>query len=154
MKKALFVSTLLLFSLTSCFDLEEEPILLVNPDAVIKAHVKDQKIFATAMVNVNPQVLTAGNISTSFEFSGELAIYNTENGTIIDVNTFSGGGLSQVYTVSADTLGHERFVVVASGTVKAYADIGNDGETNNDQLISEGEFYSESQYMVSDLLAP
>ncbi len=140
--------------MNSCLNLEEESILLINPTADISAHVKDHKIFATALVNVNPQVLTAGNIPTLFEFSGELAIYNTLNGTIIDVNTFSGGGLSQVYSVSADTLGQERFVVVATGTIKAYADEGNDGDTSNDKIISEGDFYSENQFVVGELLTP
>ncbi len=140
--------------MTSCFDLEEEPILLIKPSAELSAHVKDQKIFATALVNVNPQVLSAGNLPIHFEFSGELAIYNTQNGTILDVNTFSGGGLSQVNSVSADTLGQERFVVVATGTIKAYSDTNNDGKTSNDKLISEGDFYSENQFVVGELLTP
>lgn len=143
---------LILIFTVSCINIEEEPILLVNPTAEISAHVKNEKIYATVLVNVNPQVLTAGNIPILFDFSGELAIYNTETGNIIDVNTFSGDGLSQVYTVSADTASHERFVVTASGRIQAFADIGNDGDPDNDKLIASGDFYREAQYVVSELV--
>jgi len=141
-----------LIALTSCLDLEEEPILLINPTAEISAHIKDDKIYATGLISANPQMLTVGNIPIIFEFSGDIAIYNTENGTIIDVNAFSGGGLSQVYTVSADTVKHERFIVIASGNIKVYSDVGNDGETSNNNLISEGDFYKESQFIISEML--
>ena len=83
---------------------------------------------------------------------GELAIYNTETGNIIDVNAFGSGGLSQVYTVTADTASHERFVVIASGTINAYADIGNDEDPSNDKLISSGDFYKEEQFIVADFI--
>lgn len=154
MKNSLLLAILAGLGLSSCLSIEEEPILQINPSAEISAHIRDQKIYATALVNVNPQVFFTGNIPTIYTFSGELAIYNTLNGNIIDVNAFSGGGLSQVYSVSADTASHDRFVVVASGTIKAYADIGNDGDDANDKLISEGDFYQEAQFMVSELVQP
>jgi len=149
---SLFVAAALLMGLTSCLNLEEEPILLINPTAEISAHIKNQKIFATSLVNVNPQVLVAGNLPTLFKFTGELSIYNTENGDIIDVNAFSGSGLSKVYSVSAEVMAHDRFVVIASGNIDAFADIGNDEDESNDKLISTGEFYAERQFIVSDLL--
>ncbi len=152
MKAIYFVPVLTLISVVSCLNLEEEPILLINPTTVISAHIKNERIFATALVTVNPQVLTAGNIPTLFEFLGELAIYNTITGNIIDVNSFTGGGLSQVYTVTADTATHDRFVVIASGTINAYADIGNDADRSNDKLISSGDFYEEAQYFITDIL--
>lgn len=152
MKKPFAIAALAALLLTGCLDLEEEPILLIHPSAEISAHIKNQKVYATALVNVNPQVLAAGNIPTIFKFTGELAIYNTINGNIIDVNAFSGGGLSQVYSVSDDTVTHERFVVIASGTIEAFADIGNDGDESNDKLVSMGEFYSEQQFLVNDLI--
>lgn len=152
MKTIALVSILALISVVSCLNLEEEPILLINPTSEISAHIKNERIFATALITVNPQVLTAGNIPILFEFLGELAIYNTENGNIIDVNSFSGGGLSQVYTVAADTASHDRFVVIASGTINAYADIGNDDDPSNDKLISSGDFHQEAQFIISELL--
>jgi len=88
------------------------------------------------------------------EFSGELAIYNTNTGNVIDVNAFSGGGLSQVYTVTADTASHDRFVVIASGTIDAYADLGNDADPSNDKLISSGDFYQEAQFILADFFPP
>ena len=148
------VILLCLMMLISCIRIEEEPILLINPTVEISAHVKNERIYATALINVNPQILTAGNIPTIYEFLGELAIYNTETGTIIDVNAFSGGGLSQVYTVTADTASHERFVVIASGTIDVFADIGNDGDSTNDKLVSSGDFHSEAVFLVSDFLIP
>jgi len=144
---------LLAVSLNSCLDIEEEPILLIGPTAQISAHIKNSKIYATALINVNAQVLTIGNIPSVYEFSGDLSIYDTNNGNKIDVNAFSGGGLSQAYTVSADTTNRPRFIVVASGTINAYADIENDGNPDNDKLISTGDFYSEEQFIVADLIS-
>ena len=136
----------------SCINLEEEPILMVYPTAELSAHIKNEQIYATVLINVNPQVLTAGNIPILFDFSGELAIYNTETGNIIDVNAFSGDGLSQVYTVRADTASHTRFIVTASGRIQAFADIGSDGDESNDKLIASGDFYQEAQYLISELV--
>ena len=141
----------LIFSV-GCLNIEEEPILLVNPTAELSAHIKNQQIYATVLINVNPQVLTAGNIPILFDFSGELAIYNAETGNIIDVNAFSGAGLSQVYTVRADTASHERFIVTANGRIRAFADIGNDGDESNDKQIAVGDFYREAQYIISELV--
>lgn len=154
MKLQYIFPILALVLLSSCLNIEEEPILLINPTTEISAHIKNERIYATALVMVNPQVLTAGNIPTIFEFLGELAIYNTKTGNQIDTEAFSGGGLSQVYTVSADTLSHDRFVVIASGTINAYADIGNDSDPSNDKLISSGDFYKEEQFIVDELQAP
>ncbi len=150
MKAQYLIPILAVTLLASCLKIEEEPILLINPTTEISAHIKNERIFATALVTINPQVLTAGNIPTIFEFLGELAIYNTKTGSVIDVNAFNGGGLSQVYTVTADTASHDRFVVVASGTIKAYADIGNDDDSSNDKLISSGDFYQEAQFIISE----
>lgn len=149
-KSTLFIASLI--ALTSCLNVEDEPLITINPTATISAHIKNQKIYTTALVDVNPQVQKAGNISMRFTFEGELAIYNTINGNIIDVHTFTGGGLSQAYTVTADTLGRERFVVIASGSIKAFADSGNDGDPSNDRLISSGDFYQEESYLVSELV--
>lgn len=154
MKPKFVLPVLAFFMLISCIRIEEEPILLINPTADISAHIKNRKIFATVLINVNPQVLTPGNIPTIFDFTGQMAIYNTATGNEIDVKAFSGGGLSQVYTVSADTTKQERFVVIASGTIDAYADIGNDEDASNDKLISSGHFYQEQQFILKDLLPP
>lgn len=154
MKSLYIVPMLALILLSSCINLEEEPILLIDPTTVITAHIKNERIYATALVSVNPEVLTPGNIPTIYEFFGELAIFNTKTGNIIDANAFSGGGLSQVYTVTADTVSHDRFVVIASGSIEAYADIENDGDPSNDKLISTGDFYAEEQFIVADFNAP
>ena len=154
MKALYLIPTLAFFVLISCIRIEEEPILLINPTTEISAHVRNERIYATALINVNPQILTAGNIPIIFKFSGELAIYNTNSGDIIDSNALSGQGLSQVYTVTADTATHQRFVVIASGTIIAYADIGNDDDSSNDKIISAGDFYQEATYLVSDFIIP
>jgi len=146
----LIVCSLLL--LTSCLNIEEEPIIVINNTAEISAHIKNQKIYATALLSVYPQLLTTGNIPTRYEFSGDLAIYDTNNGNIIDINNFGGGGLAQVYTVSADTTGRDRFIIIASGSIEAYADIENDGDTSNDKLLISGDFYQEAQFLVSELV--
>ncbi len=154
MKMKITFITLLLMSLllNSCLNLDEESIMTINPTVQISAHVMDQKIIATSLINTNPQITVAGNIATLYQFSGDLAIYNTLNGTIIDVSSISGGGLSQTYTVSADTTGHERFIVIASGSIKAYSDLEKDGKIYSGNLLTEGQFYQESQFIVSELL--
>jgi len=152
MKVIYTISVLFLLMMVSCINLEEEPIIQINPNVEISAHIKNQKLFASALIKVNSQILTTGNIPTYYEFFGELAVYNTTTGNIIDVSAFSGGGQSQVYTVTADTTSHERFIVIASGTVNAYADINNDEDTSNDKLISSGDFYQEAQFIVSELV--
>jgi len=142
---------LALFTMTSCFNLDEEPILTVNPTVQISAHIKNARIYATAQINVNPDVVVVGDLQVHYEYSGDLAIYNTETGNIIDVNAFSGGGQSQVYTVAADTASHESFVVIADGKIEAWVDIGDDGEPGNDKLISEGGFHQEAVYQLPDV---
>jgi len=151
MKSIYIIPLLALFAITSCINLDEEPILLVRPSVEISAHIKNERIYATAQINVNPDVLVVGNLKTNFEYSGDLAIYNTRTGNIIDVNTFSKGGLSQVYTVAADTASHETLVVIADGTIEAWADIGNDGESGNDKLISSGGFHQEAVFYIPDM---
>lgn len=152
MKKLHIILAVALITLFSCIRIEEEPILTINPTAVISAHIKNQKVFATVQINVNPQILSVGNIPLYYEYRGGLAIYNTFTGTIIDVNAFTGGGLSQVYSVSADTASHERFVVIASGTVNAFADIGDDDDKTNDKVITTGGFYTEQQITPAEIL--
>jgi len=125
--------------------------MIVTPQAEISAHIKNQKVYATAQINVNPQIVAAGNIPIYYDYQGELAIYNTRNGTVIDVLAFSGGGLSQFYTVSADTSGHERFVIITEGSIRAITDIGNDGDTANDKVVAEGEFHREWEIAIADL---
>lgn len=152
MKAIYIVSVVALLMMVGCINLEEEPIIQINPVVELSAHIKDQKLFATALINVNAQILTTGNIPIYFEFLGELAVYNTITGNIIDVSTFSGEGQSQVYTVTADTASHERFIVIAAGTVNAYADISNDDDASNDKMISSGDFYQEAQFIVLELI--
>jgi hypothetical protein len=150
MKPLHIFPAILMFVLSGCV-IEEEPVLLIRPTVEFSAHVKDEKIVATALISANPDILTPGNIPVIYRYSGEMDIHNTVNGSIIDYNAFSGGGLTQVYTVTADTATHERFIVIAFGTIKAYADIANDGEVSNDPLLASGDFYQEAQYIVSEL---
>jgi hypothetical protein len=154
MKRPTGLAALFLLLISGCINIEEEPIMTVNPEAVISAHIKNQQVFATAQINVNPQILSAGNIPIYYDYEGELAIYNVETGTIIDVNLFSGGGLSQYYSVSADTTAHERFIIIAEGSVKAITDIGNDSDTSNDKVVAEGQFHNELEVILEDMAFP
>ena len=151
-KLIVFILPLLaLFLFPGCLNLDEDPILSVRPTVDLSAHIKNERIFATAQINVNPDIYTTGNIPVRFVYSGNLAIHNTITGNIIDVNAFSGGGLSQVYTVTADTASHQKLVVIADGVIEAYADIESDGDPSNDKLISEGGFHEEAVYTLSEL---
>jgi hypothetical protein len=149
MKLIYIIPLLVLLTITSCINLEEEPILIVRPTVKISAHIKNERISATAQINVNPDVLVTGNLDIHFEYSGDLAIYNTRTGNVIDFIAFSGGGQSRVFTVEADTASHESLVVIASGKIEAWADVGNDGEAGNDKLLSDGGFHEEAVYYLS-----
>lgn len=150
---AYILPILALSILPACLNLEEEPIIMVRPTVDLSAHIKNQRIFATAQINVNADIISAGTLPTNFVYTGQLAIYNTKTGNIIDVNAFSGGGLSQVYSVAADTASHQSLVVIADGIIEAYADIGDDGDPSNDKLISEGGFHQEAVYQLSEIQA-
>jgi hypothetical protein len=142
---------LALFLIPACLNLDEDPILTVSPTVEFSAHIMDERINTTAQINVNPDITTAGTLQVRFVYNGELAIYNSVTGKIIDINAFSGGGLSQVYKVSADTASHHKLVVIAEGVIEAWADTENDGNPSNDKLISEGGFHQEAVYTLSEL---
>ena len=148
---AFLLPLLALFLIPSCINLDEDPILTIRPTVDLSAHIKNERIFATAQINVNPDIYTAGTLHVWFVYIGDLAIYNSKSGNIIDVNAFSNGGLSQVYTVTADTASHQKLVVIANGVIEAYADIDDDGDPSNDKLISSGGFHKEAVYTLSEL---
>ena len=148
---AFLLPLLALFLLPSCLNLDEDPILTIAPTVDLSAHIKNERIFATAQINVNREINTPGTLETRFVYIGDLAIYNSVTGNIIDVNAFSGGGLSQVYTVAADTASHQKLIVIADGVIEAYADTENDGDPSNDKLISQGGFHKEAVYVLSEL---
>jgi hypothetical protein len=151
-KITIFLLPLLaLFLIPSCLNLDEDPLLTVTPTVDLSAHIKNKRITATAQINVNPDIYTAGTLRVWFLYSGDLAIHNAKTGYIIDINTFSGGGLSQVFKVEADTASHQKLVVIAEGMIEAYADIENDGDPSNDKLISSGGFHQEAVYTLSEL---
>ncbi len=148
---AFFLPLLALFLIPSCLNLDEDPLLTIRPTVELSAHIKAKRIYATAQINVNPDIYTAGTLRVWFAYNGEMAIYNAKTGNIIDVNTFSGGGLSNVFDVSADTASHQKLVVIAEGEIEAYADIENDGDPSNDKLISSAGFHQEAVYTLSEL---
>jgi len=148
---AFLLPLLALFLIPSCLNLDEDPILTIAPTVDLSAHIKNERIFATAQINVNREINTPGTLETRFVYIGDLAIYNSVTGNIIDVNAFSGGGLSQVYTVAADTASHQKLIVIADGVIEAYADTENDGDPSNDKLISQGGFHQEAVYVLSEL---
>jgi hypothetical protein len=148
---AFLLPLLALFLIPSCLNLEEDPLLTIRPTVDLSAHIKNERITATAQINVNPDIYTAGTLPVWFAYIGEMAIYNAKTGKVIDVNTFSGGGLSKVFEVSADTASHQKLVVIAEGEIEAYADVENDGDPSNDKLISSAGFHQEAVYTLSEL---
>jgi hypothetical protein len=76
-----------------------------------------------------------------------------KTGNIIDVNGFAGGGLSQYYTVSADTTTHERFIIIAEGSVDVLTDVGKDDDPSNDKVVATGEFHNEAEIIIANLEA-
>lgn len=148
---AFLLPLLTLLLIPSCLNLDEDPILTIAPTVDLSAHIKNKRLYATAQINVNREINTPGTLETRFVYIGDLAIYNAVTGNIIDINAFSGGGLSQVYTVAADTASHQKLIVVAEGVIEAYADTESDGDPSNDKLISQGGFHQEAVYVLSEL---
>ena len=148
---AFLLPLLALFLIPSCLNLDEDPLLTVTPTVDLSAHIKNERIDVTAQINVNPDIYTAGTLHVGDLYIGNLSIINTITGNPIDVYAFSGGGLSQVYKVSADTASHQKLVVIAEGEIEAYADIENDGDPSNDKLISSAGFHQEAVYTLSEL---
>ncbi len=148
---AFLLPLLALFLIPGCLNLDEDPILAIAPTVDLSAHIKNKRITATAQINVNREINTPGTLDIRFVYIGQLAIYNSVTGNIIDVNYFSGGGLSQVYDVAADTASHQKLIVIAEGVIEAYADTESDGDPSNDKLISEGGFHQEAVYVLSEL---
>ena len=148
---AFLLPILALFLLPSCLNLDEDPILTLAPTVDLSAHIRNERIYATAQINVNREINTPGTLETRFVYMGQLAIYNSITGNIIDFTEFSGGGLSQVFKVDADTASHTKLIVIAEGVIEAYADIENDGDPSNDKLISQGGFHQEAVYILSEL---
>jgi len=140
-----------LFLIPGCLNLDEDPILTIAPTIDLSAHIKNERLYATAQINVNPNINTPGTLQTRFVYIGDLRIYNSNSGNVINLNTFSGGGLSQVYEVTADTASHQKLIVIAEGWIEAYADTEGDGDPSNDKLISQAGFHQEAVYVLSEL---
>ena len=148
---AFLLPLLALFLIPGCLNLDEDPILTIAPTIDLSAHIRNERIYATAQINVNPNITTPGTLQTRFVYSGDLAIHNSVTGNIIDIINFSEGGLSQVYEVTADTASHQKLIVIAKGWIEAYADTESDGDPSNDKLISQAGFHQEAVYVLSEL---
>ena len=148
---AFLLPLLALFLIPSCLNLDEDPILIIAPTVDLSAHIKNARITATAQINVNPDIAVAGTLQTRFVYIGDLAIYNSVSGNIIDIIEFSGEGSSRVFDVTADTASHQKLIVIADGWIEAYADTESDGDPSNDKLISQAGFHQEEVYVLSEL---
>ena len=80
---AFLLPLLALFLIPSCLNLDEDPILTIAPTVDLSAHIKNERIYATAQINVNPNINTAGTLQTRFVYIGDLAIYNSNSGNVI-----------------------------------------------------------------------
>lgn len=129
--------------MTGCLTIDDEPLINLDPTVDFQAHIRSSKLYVTATVLANATYVNPGNMSTIFEYEGEVQMMNEITGTVVSLNTISGNELTKVVTVSADTTSVSGFVVIADGLVTVYADK-DDGGSSNDILISSAEFHGEA----------
>lgn len=143
MKRILLYSLALLFAVTSCITIEDEPFVTVAPDVEFVGHILKNKVVVTATIHANPAFINPGNIPTIFYYEGLIELYNASSGILLGSSEITGDGLTAVVEVEADDDDFEKILVIASGTVSAYADAGSDGETENDLFLHKSTFYEE-----------
>ena len=141
MKKYILPVIALLLTLSSCIVIEDDPLVMVNPEVRFQSHIRGENVYVIATVFANPEYINPGNIPTMFEYQGEITLYDGKTGTLLASETIAGKGLSSITEVSAPSASFQNIIIVASGRVSALADKGTDGDPSNDLLLHQSDFY-------------
>lgn len=141
MKKLIIYSTILLFSVTSCITIEDDPFVIVDPTVSFRGHLLKDQVVVNSTIYANPAFTNPGNIPTVFVYEGTIELYNELTGNLLAETPITGDGLSTVIETQAAAAGLDNIVVTASGTVSAYADKESDGDPSNDLFLHKSDFY-------------
>ena len=141
MRKILLVVGFLGLMVTGCLNIEEDPLVTVDPAIFFRAHVRSANVFVTAEISANPTFIEVGNIPTVFEYEGILELYDERSGELLNSVPIEGDGLRTLVEISAAETDYNDIIAIASGTVSAYADKESDGNRSNDLFMHEADFY-------------
>lgn len=141
MKKIIIFSLIVLFSMQSCLDLENEPLVTVDPSVSFQGHIRNNQVYVTGIVDANPVFIDPGNIPTVLSYNGELELYNNVTGELLNSSKIDGAGLSSIAEVSTSADNFDKIVIIASGTVTIHGDKESDGDSSNDVFIHSSDFY-------------
>ncbi len=134
--------------LSEVMTLDTDPVVLLTPSVIFQTHIRNSELYATATINANPNFLVLGTIPVYFGYDGVLQVYDQVSGALVRSVNISGSGLANAVNTVADTTGRDGLVIIASGMVYAYADVGSDQLTANDKTLNYAEFY---QVLTVDL---
>lgn len=141
MRKLSIILLTIIFSITGCITIEDEPLVTVSPAIEFQGYIQGEEVHVTATVRANPTFVNPGNIPTVFEYEGELELYNGDSGALLTSSDITGDGLSTIAKAIADADAFEKIVIVASGSVSAFADKDSDGDRSNDLFLHKASFY-------------
>ncbi len=138
--KGLLIIFLLVTSI-SCIRIENDPLVTVSPFVEFQAHIRSDKVYATAIIAANPTFIDPGNIPTVFSYEGKFELYNEVSGALLAQTEIEGSGLNSVIEAVASAEDFENMILIASGSVSAYADKDSDGDRSNDLFLHTSSFY-------------
>jgi len=141
MQKNLLIIILGVILLNSCITIEDEPFLTMSPTVTFQGHLRHDSVFVTATVNTNAAFTNPGNIPTNFVYEGTVELYNSDTGELIATQDITGDAISAIVEVATNAEDFDEMVVIASGSISAYADKESDGDLSNDQFITKSNFY-------------
>ena len=126
------------------------PDLTVAPSVIINSHIREGKLYATLTLHVNPAIRIQGNIPILYIYEANASLIDMETGNYLKNEPFSkSGGTTQILTLSTDTAGVDRILIMTEGSISAYADIGEVGYDSNDLFITSRNFYAENEVIIN-----
>lgn len=151
MRKRILYIAILLITVNSCIVIEDDPLVVVTPTVNFQGHIRSGNVYVTATINANPAFINPGNIATVFLYTGELSLYSTVTGELLNSTEIAGDGLTNIVEVSASAESFDKIVIIASGSIAAYADKESDGDASNDLFLHQADFYQE--LLVADIIS-
>src|SRR6056297_4249826 len=112
MKKGLIITGLFTLILSGCLNIEETPLVTLDPSVFYQLHVKNQRIFLNAEIRANPDFIEVGNIPTHFEYSGTVELYDEISGELLSSTEIEGEGLSTLVEITADKSDYEHVIAI------------------------------------------
>ncbi|MFZ5940840.1 MAG: hypothetical protein ACOYXB_09715 [Bacteroidota bacterium] len=142
---------LLLLVFQGCIRIENDPLVTVTPSIEFQGHIRNDEVHVTATIRANPTFVDPGNIPVIIYYEGTIDLYNTVSGELLTSEPITGKGLTSIVVAIASAKDFEDIIIIASGTVSAYADKESDGDPSNDLFLHSSDFYQELS--VADIIS-